>query len=90
MIFDHVFDVVIDDAFLWLPGFLPGSDVLAKLEGLNPAGSNRLKTAVSLVSAAESAGALSALQRIERTIIPGSRVAVVSRADRLTPGGVSR
>jgi N-(2-amino-2-carboxyethyl)-L-glutamate synthase len=58
MIYDRAFDVVIDDAFLRLPGFIAGAEVLLKLEGLNPAGSIKIKTAVALVEGAELNGRL--------------------------------
>lgn len=59
MIFDRVSDIVTDDIFLNLSGFLPESHVFLKLEGLNPAGSIKLKTATALVDSVERDGALS-------------------------------
>ena len=56
MIFHDVGDVVLDDVFLELAGFVPGVEVYLKLEGLNPAGSIKLKTALALVDSAESEG----------------------------------
>lgn len=56
MIFQNVNDIVLDDIFLELPDFVPGLQVLVKLEGLNPAGSIKLKTAVALVADAERRG----------------------------------
>lgn len=53
MIFDKVSDVVTDDIFLCLPGFVPGAQVFLKLEGLNPAGSIKLKTAIALIESIE-------------------------------------
>ncbi|TGB14632.1 2,3-diaminopropionate biosynthesis protein SbnA [Streptomyces sp. MZ04] len=58
MIFESASDVVVDDVFLRLPDFVPGVGVLLKLEGLNPAGSVKLKTAAALVEAAETEGRL--------------------------------
>ncbi|MET8975602.1 2,3-diaminopropionate biosynthesis protein SbnA [Streptomyces sp. NPDC004539] len=58
MIFESASDVVLDDIFLRLPDFVPDIDVLLKLEGLNPAGSVKLKTAVALVESAEAHGTL--------------------------------
>ncbi|MFF4156092.1 2,3-diaminopropionate biosynthesis protein SbnA [Streptomyces sp. NPDC001678] len=58
MIFERASDVVLDDVFLRLPGFLPTAEVFLKLEGLNPAGSVKLKTAVALVESLEREGAL--------------------------------
>ncbi|MFG3285585.1 2,3-diaminopropionate biosynthesis protein SbnA [Streptomyces sp. NPDC048111] len=64
MIYTHVHDIVTDDVVLELPGFLSRARTFLKLEGLNPAGSVKLKTAVALVESAERAGRLG----------PGSRV----------------
>lgn len=64
MIVHRVADVVVDDMFLVLDDVVPGSDVFLKLEGLNAAGSVKLKTAVGLLDHAEAAGLL----------IPGGRV----------------
>ena len=50
--------VLTDDVFVELPGFLPGVEVVVKLEGLNPAGSIKLKTARALISALEAHGLL--------------------------------
>ncbi|MER0242528.1 2,3-diaminopropionate biosynthesis protein SbnA [Streptomyces sp. HSW2009] len=64
MIFERASDVVTDDVFLRLTGFLASGEVFLKLEGLNPAGSVKLKTAVALIESLERTGALR----------PGSRV----------------
>ncbi|MFF8787891.1 2,3-diaminopropionate biosynthesis protein SbnA [Streptomyces sp. NPDC015125] len=45
-----------DDLFIRLDQLVPGSSVFLKLEGLNPAGSVKLKTAVALVASAEDSG----------------------------------
>ncbi|GAA2798181.1 2,3-diaminopropionate biosynthesis protein SbnA [Saccharopolyspora taberi] len=58
MIFRHVYDVVVDNVFLELGGFVQDADVYVKLEGLNPAGSIKLKTAVALIDSVEATGAL--------------------------------
>ncbi|MEV6567763.1 2,3-diaminopropionate biosynthesis protein SbnA [Streptomyces kronopolitis] len=47
---------MLDDLFIRLDQLVPGSSVFLKLEGLNPAGSVKLKTAVALVTAAEESG----------------------------------
>ncbi|MFF7868649.1 2,3-diaminopropionate biosynthesis protein SbnA [Streptomyces qaidamensis] len=60
MIKDCVYDVVTDDVFLRFPDILPGSELFLKLEGLNPAGSVKLKTAVGLIEDAERRGLLRA------------------------------
>lgn len=58
MIFESAPDVVVDDVFVRLSGFVPNVGVLLKLEGLNPAGSVKLKTAAALVESAETDGRL--------------------------------
>jgi 2,3-diaminopropionate biosynthesis protein SbnA len=64
MIFESASDVVIDDVFLRLPGFLATGEVFLKLEGLNPAGSVKLKTAVALIESLERDGSLHAGSRV--------------------------
>ncbi|MFB6893811.1 2,3-diaminopropionate biosynthesis protein SbnA [Kitasatospora sp. NPDC056327] len=64
MIFESASDVVLDDVFLRLPDFVPDVSVLLKLEGLNPAGSVKLKTAVALVDSAQAAGTLGPRARL--------------------------
>lgn len=64
MIRDSVCDLVTDDVFLRFSDVLPGSELFLKIEGLNPAGSVKLKTAVGLVEDAERRGLLT----------PGGRV----------------
>ncbi|MEU4216994.1 2,3-diaminopropionate biosynthesis protein SbnA [Actinoplanes sp. NPDC026623] len=49
MIYDATYEIVTDDIFLDMGGFIPGVDLILKLEGLNPAGSIKLKTAVALI-----------------------------------------
>ncbi|MFJ6789157.1 2,3-diaminopropionate biosynthesis protein SbnA [Streptomyces angustmyceticus] len=56
VIAEEVYDLVLDDLFIRLDQLVPGSSVFLKLEGLNPAGSVKLKTAVALVEAAEDSG----------------------------------
>lgn len=56
MIFSNVYDVVLDEIILELHDFLPRARTFLKLEGLNPAGSIKLKTAVALVESAERSG----------------------------------
>jgi cysteine synthase A len=58
MLYENACDVILDDIFLDLTGFVPGLELALKLEGLNPAGSIKLKAAVGLVEAAENSGAL--------------------------------
>lgn len=67
MIFRNAHELVLDDLFLDLSGFfgsLSEVRLLLKLEGFNPAGSIKLKTAVSLVEEAERSGVLSAGGRV--------------------------
>lgn len=64
MIYEHASDIVLDDVFLHLPGFVADVRVFLKLEGLNPAGSIKLKTALGLIEAAEESGVLRAGSRI--------------------------
>lgn len=54
----NVTELVFDEVFLDLPGVLPNSSVILKIEGLNPAGSIKFKTALSLVESAERDGRL--------------------------------
>lgn len=58
MIAYRVADAVADNVFLELSDVVAGSALFLKLEGLNPAGSVKLKTAVSLIDHAESTGVL--------------------------------
>ncbi|MEU7410817.1 MULTISPECIES: 2,3-diaminopropionate biosynthesis protein SbnA [Streptomyces] len=51
-----MYDLVLDDLFVQLHQLVPGSSVFLKIEGLNPAGSVKLKTAVALVEEAEASG----------------------------------
>ncbi|MCM2494901.1 2,3-diaminopropionate biosynthesis protein SbnA [Burkholderia glumae] len=55
MIYDHTCDIVLDNVFLRLPDLVPGSELLLKLEGLNPAGSIKLKAALGLIGSMEAA-----------------------------------
>lgn len=64
MIYKRVQGIVLDNVFLQLPRLLAGFEVILKIEGLNPAGSIKLKTAVELVDSMESAGILHANSRI--------------------------
>jgi cysteine synthase A len=56
LIYSKVQDIVLDDVFLDLPDFVPHGQLLLKLEGLNPAGSIKMKTAVGLVDSLASKG----------------------------------
>lgn len=56
MIFSNVYDLILDDIILELHDFMPNLRTFLKLEGLNPAGSIKLKTAIGLVESAERNG----------------------------------
>lgn len=58
MIYRSAAEIVLDDVFLELPGFVPGRNTYLKLEGLNPAGSIKLKTAAALIRSVRDAGRL--------------------------------
>ncbi|MEV7007436.1 2,3-diaminopropionate biosynthesis protein SbnA [Streptosporangium sp. NPDC051022] len=53
MLYDYPYDVGSEHHFLGLPGLLPGSETYLKLEGVNLAGSIKLKAALGMVEAAE-------------------------------------
>lgn len=57
-VFNSASQIVLDDVFLRLPGFVADLDVFVKIEAFNPAGSLKLKTAVGLVDSVQSAGLL--------------------------------
>nr|WP_031191069.1 MULTISPECIES: 2,3-diaminopropionate biosynthesis protein SbnA [Streptomyces] len=68
MIAEEVYDLIPDDLFIRADELVPGSSVFLKIEGLNPAGSVKLKTAVALVAEAENTGRpFPATQLIEST-----------------------
>lgn len=56
MIYEHAYGMVLDDIFLRLGAAIPNIDVYLKIEGLNPAGSVKLKAAASMVEDAERRG----------------------------------
>ncbi|MDI5962219.1 2,3-diaminopropionate biosynthesis protein SbnA [Streptomyces sp. SL13] len=64
MIYEKTYDMVTDDIFMRLPYLAPGAEVFLKIEGLNPAGSVKLKTALSLIEDAENHGRLKPGARI--------------------------
>jgi len=59
MIFANTYDVVTDDVFVTLPYLSERADVFLKVEGFNPGGSIKLKTALGLIEDAERRGVLS-------------------------------
>ena len=58
MIYEHAHEMILDDVFLHLGGATANADVYLKMEALNPAGSIKLKAAVSMVEDAERRGVL--------------------------------
>lgn len=64
LIYENVCEMINDDAFLHLGDVVKDGDLYLKIEGLNPAGSIKLKTALGLVGDAEQRG----------TLGPGSRL----------------
>jgi N-(2-amino-2-carboxyethyl)-L-glutamate synthase len=60
MIYEHVYDMILDDVFLHLGDAIPNFEVYLKMEGFNPAGSIKLKTAIGMVQDAEIRGVLKA------------------------------
>jgi cysteine synthase A len=58
MLYRHSHDLILDDIFLDLDGFIPGVSLILKLEGLNPAGSIKAKAAIGLIEDAENRGLL--------------------------------
>jgi 2,3-diaminopropionate biosynthesis protein SbnA len=58
MIYQRACDIVTDEVFLELDGVLPDSHLFLKLEGMNPAGSVKLKSALGMVEDAERKGVL--------------------------------
>jgi cysteine synthase A len=58
MIYEHAYEMIVDDVFLRLAGVVPDVDVYLKIEAFNPAGSIKLKAAVSMVADAERRGVL--------------------------------
>jgi N-(2-amino-2-carboxyethyl)-L-glutamate synthase len=58
VLYRSVGDLVPDDQFLDLAGLVPDTRVVLKIEGLNPVGSIKLKTAVALLDDAEARGLL--------------------------------
>lgn len=58
MVLDNVYEAIHGNVFVRLSGYSDSFTTTVKLEGLNPAGSIKLKTALSLVQALEGAGRL--------------------------------
>jgi 2,3-diaminopropionate biosynthesis protein SbnA len=59
VIYANSYDVIMDDVFVALPYLSRRADVFLKIEGFNPAGSIKLKTAVGLIEDAERRGLVS-------------------------------
>jgi N-(2-amino-2-carboxyethyl)-L-glutamate synthase len=64
MIAERVYDLITDDLYLRLSDFIGEPNVLLKVEGLNPAGSIKLKTALALITDAEERGVLKPRGRV--------------------------
>lgn len=64
MLYRHASDMILDDLFLDLDGLVPRIRLMLKVEGFNPAGSIKLKTAVALLDDAEERGLLDAGDRV--------------------------
>ncbi|MEV0603019.1 2,3-diaminopropionate biosynthesis protein SbnA [Streptomyces sp. NPDC050315] len=58
MLYRNAHELVLDSVFLDLDGFIPNVDLKLKIEGLNPAGSIKIKAAVGLIEDAERSGLL--------------------------------
>lgn len=58
MIYENAYEMIQDDVFLHLGDAVRNIDLFLKIEGLNPAGSIKLKTARSMVEDAERRGAV--------------------------------
>jgi cysteine synthase A len=58
VIYEHAYEMVLDNVFLHLGDAITNVEVYLKIEGLNPAGSIKLKAAVSMVEDAERRGVL--------------------------------
>ncbi len=78
MIYESACQVVLDDIFLRLRGFIDDIDLLLKLEAFNPAGSIKIKTALSLIED---------LEKDDR-LRPGSRIIESSSGNLGTALGV--
>ena len=60
LIYERAYEMVLEDVFLHLADLADNLDVYLKIEGLNPAGTVKLKAAVSMVEDAERSGTLRA------------------------------
>jgi 2,3-diaminopropionate biosynthesis protein SbnA len=58
VIYEHAHEMIMDNVFLHLGAAIENVDVYLKIEALNPAGSIKLKTAMSMVGDAERRGVL--------------------------------
>jgi 2,3-diaminopropionate biosynthesis protein SbnA len=64
MIFENAYQVITETEFLHLADFIPDAQVFLKLEGLNPAGSVKLKTAIGLIESMEETGIITPHGRV--------------------------
>jgi 2,3-diaminopropionate biosynthesis protein SbnA len=58
VILDNAYEIITDDLYVRVDGVLPDSELFLKIEGLNLAGSIKIKTAVNLITDAENRGIL--------------------------------
>ena len=64
LIYERAYEMILEDVFLHLADLAENLDVYLKIEGLNPAGTVKLKAAVSMVEDAERNGTLRAGGRL--------------------------
>lgn len=68
LIAEHVHDLILDDVYLRVSGLGDLNRLYLKVEGFNPGGSVKMKTARGLIHSAENSGAdLAGLRLIEST-----------------------
>ncbi|MFG2041340.1 2,3-diaminopropionate biosynthesis protein SbnA [Dactylosporangium sp. NPDC048998] len=76
MIYEHAYDMIVDDVFLHLGDAAPNVDIHLKIEGLNPAGTIKLKAAARMIQDAEERGLLRPGSRVIESSSGGLGVAV--------------
>ncbi|MEU0196338.1 pyridoxal-phosphate dependent enzyme [Streptomyces afghaniensis] len=83
MLYENASDVILDDIFLDLTGFIPGVELALKMEGLNPAG---FPTVDHLFVGAGTTGTLMGVARYFRQYSPRTRIVAVDTAGSITFG----
>ncbi|MFJ5560793.1 2,3-diaminopropionate biosynthesis protein SbnA [Streptomyces sp. NPDC093250] len=78
MIYDQATDVLAGDQFLELPGYQPTFTTYLKLEGMNPAGSIKVKPAREMIRSAEAQGRIGPGSRIIESTSGNMGVALAS------------